>query len=107
MYTLEQFVKHVGGTRDTIPDYGVIRKSASAVQLADGTKLSVQAGEYLYSTPRKDFAEFTHVEVGFPTFDPPKEWMEYAEEADSPQDTVYGYIPIQMVLDYVNSVGIK
>jgi len=102
--TLEQFIRHVSGTPHILHHS---RHPAPKVELIDGTSMSVQAGAYLYCTPRRDYAEFTHVEVGFPSFDPPEEWMEYAEDSDSPQDTVYGYIPIEMVLDYINSVGIK
>lgn len=104
--TLAQLIAYVGGTSKGTPGRSY-RANAPWITLADGTGLSVQAGEYLYSTPREDFAEFTHVEVGFPSFTPPDSWMEYAEDVERPKGTVYGYIPIELVLDYINSVGIK
>lgn len=104
--SLKQLIKYVGSTAYQLGTKK-LRKSASVITLMDGTTLSVQAGKHLYSTPREDFAEFTHVEVGFPTFVPPKEWMEYAEDSDNPKDTVYGYIPIKMVLSYINKIGVS
>ena len=104
--TLDQLSNHAGGTVMNVEGL-VMRKSAPVVWLANDTKMSVQAGEYLYSTPRTDFAKFTHVEIGFPTFDPPETWMEYAEDQDEPQETIYAYIPIGLVLDYINMIGLR
>ena len=49
----------------------------------DGVDLSIQAGEYLYSTPRMDgMNHYVCVEVGYPSIRPPNTWRQYAEEWD-------------------------
>jgi hypothetical protein len=84
------------------------REPAPALHLMDDTKLSIQASRFTYCTPRTDFAtQYSTVEVGFPSFDPPESWMEYCENPDEPQETVYGYIPLDLVLEYINKVGIN
>lgn len=63
----------------------------------DGFTMSVQASEYAYSSPRIMDADFYYkVEVGFPSA-APTFFMDYAEEADKPTETVYGYVPIELV----------
>ncbi len=59
-------------------------------------KLSVQASEYHYCTPSVNNAEsYEEVEVGFPMFNFPTWFIEkYAEDPESPQETVYPYVPI-------------
>ena len=58
-------------------------------------KLSIQASEYHYCYPRKDCDYYYEVEVGFPNFDFSKEFIyAYAEDIDTPKDTVYAYVPI-------------
>ena len=58
-------------------------------------KLSIQASEYHYCSPRKDCDYYYEVEVGFPNFYFNEEFIRnYAEDVDTPQDTVYAYVPI-------------
>jgi hypothetical protein len=67
------------------------------VQCKDGFRMSVQAGEYLYSSPREAAAwPYTAFEVGFPSEAEPL-LMEYAEDPDRPTDTVYGYVPANVI----------
>jgi len=67
------------------------------VVCADGFRMSVQAHHSAYCTPRQDDAErYTYVEVGFPSAEEPL-IMEYAEEADKPTRTVYGWVPAHVV----------
>ncbi len=73
--------------------------------LADGVSLSVQASKNSYSSPRDNKRPYTKVEVGFPSETPPEAWKEYAEEWDKPMDTVYGYIPLSMVMLYIGAHG--
>jgi len=105
--TLQQLSDYAAGSIGVRTAGKQFRNTSPALVLMDGTDLSVQAGEYLYSEPREDFATlYTAVEVGFPTFDVPLEWLEYAEDSNNPTGTVYPYIPIEMVLKYINAVGI-
>ena len=73
--------------------------------LADGASLSVQASKYMHSSPRDDKGPYTKVEVGFPSETPPEAWKEFAEERDKPTNTVYGYIPLTMVMLYIGAHG--
>jgi hypothetical protein len=72
-------------------------------------KLSVQSGEHLYSRPRKDGAKtWTHVEVGFPTVSPPESWSKYFDgdwEDEDHREGVYAYVPIEMVVEFINDHG--
>lgn len=67
-----------------------------SITCRDGMSLSVQASEYHYCLPRSNNATYTHVEVGFPSEAIP-EILEYAEDADRPTDTVYAFVPVEIV----------
>ena len=64
----------------------------------EGTEytLSVQASENHYCSPRENMQEvYDEVEIGFPNFIFSEEFInQYAEEPESPKDTVYGYVPM-------------
>tara|TARA_R110000824_G_scaffold222950_1_gene410729 strand:- start:1104 stop:1466 length:363 start_codon:yes stop_codon:yes gene_type:complete len=63
----------------------------------DGFRMSVQAGVTMYSMPRKNNAmRYKEVEVGYPSS---KESLilEYAENPKAPTDTVYAYVPAEIV----------
>jgi len=75
------------------------------VVCADGFKMSVQAFAGGYCTPRKDGAEkYTSVEVGYPS-EAEELLMEWAEEPDKPTQTVYGYVPVQVVTNVIAKHG--
>ena len=60
--------------------------------------LSIQASDYHYYSPKKDCDYYYEVEVGFPNFDFSEEFIHrYADDIDNPQDTVYGYVPINIL----------
>jgi hypothetical protein len=77
------------------------------IECGDGFNVSVQAGELLYSTPREDHGPWSHVEVGYPSErpEPWADWEGYAEEADRPTTTVYGYVPLELVEALIASHG--
>lgn len=65
----------------------------------DGFKVSIQASAGHYCYPRIDTDRsipYEKVELGFPSEAVP-EWLEYAEEQYDPTDTVYGYVPVELV----------
>ena len=68
------------------------------VTCADGFSMSIQAGEYLYSTPRMNLlsGNYAAVEVGFPSARE-EALMPFAEDADTPTRTVYRYVPVEIV----------
>ena len=77
----------------------------------DGSSLSVQAGELLYSTPRQDgLSTYINVEVGYPSVDPPESWFEYAEIYSGDDDikftdVIYPYIPVELVQQFIDEHG--
>src|SRR3990172_4400625 len=71
---------------------------------ADGFTMSVQAGEHLYSTPRSNVQLYHEVEVGFPS-KKEKTLMPYAEDSTRSTDTVYGYVPVEIVNAIVDAHG--
>lgn len=97
----------------------------------DGFTISVQANEYAYCTPRisqglidgklycrnafgfdgkieegftKKFIPYTKVELGYPSQVEP-DILPYAEDSDNPTNTVYGYVPIEIVDAVVKKHG--
>lgn len=73
--------------------------------LKDSTHVSVQVGRHLYCTPRNDKGPWTEVEVGFPSVAPPDLWEQYADDWEKPTETVYPYIPIELVLFFIGTHG--
>lgn len=64
---------------------------------ADGFEVSIQASAYHYCDPRDNSGPYWEVELGFPTATPSDAIMQYAERAETPTDTVYGFVPIELV----------
>lgn len=63
----------------------------------DGFKISIQASEYHYCSPRTNEATlYDKVELGYPS---EKEdlIMEYAEDDNDPTEIVYGFVPVKIV----------
>jgi hypothetical protein len=59
--------------------------------------MSVQAHDGAYCSPRIDNAErYTEVEIGFPTHLEPI-LVPWAESPDEPTETIYGYVPVEVV----------
>lgn len=74
------------------------------IQLADGTDISVQASSGHYCTPRCDgLANYSAVEVGFP--DDIEFFHEYAERYDDEYSGVAGWVPLELVNEYIHSRG--
>jgi hypothetical protein len=76
----------------------------------DGFSVSVQASEYHYCSPREDgypLHMYDTVEVGYPSErpEPWEKWQTYTSEPDRPTDTVYGWVPLEMVLALIESHG--
>jgi len=68
-----------------------------AVVCADGFTMSVQGGTpYHYCSPREALNTYWKVEVGFPSSDVP-EFAEYKDGEGSDTDSVFGYVPMNVV----------
>jgi len=83
----------------------IFKSLARPIVCADGVRLSIQASADHYCIPKDDEGPYTHVEVGFPSITPPKEWMKYAQNPDTPTETVYGCIPVELVNKFVCEHG--
>ena len=77
------------------------------IELMDGTTLSVQVGEGLYCTPRGDTGPWSEVEIGYPSKPIPElyKWMEGRIGETDPTDTVYGYVPVSVLLEAARARG--
>lgn len=85
--------------------YRTYRKCIPEVVCKDGVTLSVQAGHTHYCSPRDSVGPWGTVEVGYPSIKPNDAMMEYCEDPSKPTDTVYGYVPIETVVDFINEHG--
>ena len=101
---INQFLKENMKIRKIAGGYE-IREHAPRVVCADGFSMSVQVSDSHYCTPRiNDASSYYDVEIGFPSEAEPL-IMEFAEQADSPTDTVYGYVPVSIVDEVIEKHG--
>ena len=67
----------------------------------DGFKMSVQAGQSLYSTPKDVADEYEEIEIGYPSEQEVllEKWAEGAsfDEEIEYTNTVYPYVPVEVV----------
>ena len=78
----------------TLPEHRTgIKKE---ITCEDGFTMSVQASRYHYSLPREDEGPHHAFEIGFPS-EPEELIIRFAEDASSPTETVYGYVPAEVV----------
>jgi hypothetical protein len=74
------------------------------IRCIDGLSFSAQANSTAYCAPRNDDGPWTEVEVGFPS-QRVEALMGYAEDSDRPTQTVYGWVPVEVVEKIVNDHG--
>lgn len=77
--------------------------------LADGTELSIQAGSHQYCSPRNNSSEgdynfYDSFEIGFPSRVIP-ELLEYADDENNPTETVYPYVPKELIRTIIANAG--
>lgn len=71
----------------------------------DGYSVSVQASEFHYCSPRLNGAQdYERVELGFPSMED-ELINEYADDCGDYTDTVYGYVPIEVVERLIEKHG--
>lgn len=78
------------------------------IELNDGESLSVQTGRTHYCTPRSNQGPWADVEVGFPSVEPPESWAQYFDgdwQSGDRTASVYGYVPIGLVVDFIEAHG--
>ena len=77
---------------------------ANRITCADGFSVSVQAGYANYCSPRDNVGDWNKFELGFPS-EADDLIQEYAEEPNNPTETVYGYVPMSVVVALLEKHG--
>lgn len=75
----------------------------------DGFRMSVQGSRWHYCSPRETQSWYLAMEIGHPSVEEPL-IAEYAENKEAPTDTVYGWVPcdiIQQVIDNHGGIDIE
>ena len=72
------------------------RKKFKYVYCKSGFGVSVQASSGSYCTPRDNLGPYSTVELGFPSASD-ELIIGFADDKDSPTETVYGYVPVGLV----------
>jgi hypothetical protein len=75
------------------------------VDFNDGHSMSIQASYGHYCNPRDDTGPYTCVEVGFPDFVPSTKFLKHAECPEHPTDTVYGWVPVEILEKEIEAHG--
>ena len=74
--------------------------------MKDGFSISIQANDCAYCHPRTSFdTDYTEVELGFPSAADELIVDEYAEDPTDPTETVYAYVPVEIVDQLVEKHG--
>ena len=100
-YMWEARMKRVEEYKEQTSSFGFSYGKCCAIpkiKIADTDyELSIQASENHYCSPRENLQEvYDEVEIGFPNFIFSEEFIsQYAEEPESPKDTVYGCVPME------------
>ncbi len=81
-----------------------VRAPAPAIVCADGFTVSVQASSTHYSSPRSNMGPYTDFELGYPS-EADDLLTEFAETPNAPTETVYGYVPLSVVLSLLAKHG--
>jgi len=74
------------------------------IECADGFSISVQSHKGAYCDPRDGSGPWSGVECGYPSSEP-TEILSYAENSGDPTNTVYGYVPIEIVEKMIENHG--
>lgn len=81
------------------------QKIRPGIKCADGFEISVQASNGHYCSPRVDGdVIYEMVELGYPNQVEPL-ITDYAEDGDSLTETVYGWVPVEIVNAVVEKHG--
>jgi len=95
--TLEQFVKETFKEK-----HGHCFRPR--IYCNDGFNMSVQGSSGHYCEPRKTQNWYSKMEIGYPTREEIS-ILKYAENKDNPTDTVYGYVPCDIIQEIIDNHG--
>jgi hypothetical protein len=102
--TLADIEAHLASATTTEINGQSYRGKLPRIVCGDGTTLSVQVGCGLYCAPRDNYGPWGSVEVGYPSRKL-NGLMQWAENPDCPTDTVYGYVPIDILASVIDECG--
>jgi len=99
---INEFIQKYRQIDHLIP--GMTRTYTPHVICKDGFKMSVQAGQSLYSEPKDDVDHYEEVECGFPS---EEEHLiaSYADDEENLCGTVYGYVPCSVIDEVIEKHG--
>ena len=91
---INEFIQKYRKVKTLVP--GMTASFCPHVICKDGFKMSVQAGQSNYSTPRDVADSYEDAEVGYPS---EEELLlaKYAEDDTNLCDTVYGFVPCTLI----------
>ena len=99
---INKFIQKYRVVEKLVP--GMTRSYTPHVICKDGFKMSVQAGQSLYSNPKDVADDYEEAEVGFPSTEETL-LTTYAEDNDNLCDTVYGYVPCSIIDEVIEKHG--
>ena len=99
---INEFIQKYRKVTKLVP--GMTSSHTPYVICKDGFKMSVQAGQSLYSEPRDVADSYERAEVGYPSAEESL-LTSYAEDGDNLCDTVYGYVPCSIIDEVIEKHG--
>jgi len=99
---INEFIKKYRVVKKIIP--GITSSHTPHVVCKDGFKMSVQAGQSLYSTPKDVVDSYEEMEVGFPS-EEESLLVNYCEDETNPCGTVYSFVPVNLIDKIIEKHG--
>ena len=99
---INEFIQKYRKVKKLVP--GMTSSHTPYVICKDGFKMSVQAGQSLYSEPRDVTDSYEEAEIGFPSTEETL-LTTYAEDNENLCDTVYGYVPCSIIDQVIEKHG--
>ena len=99
---INEFIIKYRKVKKLVP--GMTSSRTPHVVCKDGFKMSVQAGQSLYSEPKDVTDSYERAEVGYPSAEESL-LTSYAEDNEALCDTVYGYVPCSIIDQVIEKHG--
>ena len=99
---INEFIQKYRKVTKLVP--GMTSSHTPYVICKDGFKMSVQAGQSNYSTPRDVVDSYEDAEIGFPSAEESL-IARYADDEENLCDTVYGYVPCSIIDEVIEKHG--
>jgi len=99
---INEFIIKYRKVKKLVP--GMSSSHTPHVVCKDGFKMSVQAGQSLYSDPKDVANSYKEAEVGYPSTEESL-LTTYAEDNNNLCDTVYGYVPCSIIDEVIEKHG--